>query len=539
MEMPKKFLWGGATAANQYEGAYQTDGKGLSIADVEKGARHGVPREIHTQVMEGNYYPSHEAVDFYHHYKEDIALFAEMGFKCFRMSINWPRIFPQGDELQPNEAGLAFYDRVFDELHRYGIEPVVTLSHYETPLYLVQHYGSWRNRALIDFFARYCETVFRRYKGKVRYWMTFNEINETMNQSEPYHQAGVLFAEGEEHNAVKALVSHNMFLASAKAVQIGHAVDPENKIGCMIQYPTTYPRTCAPKDVLAQRFQMMPNYYYTDVMCRGHYTSLCTAQLRRMGTSVEMQPGDAELLAAGTVDYIAFSYYFSSVARATEDTDCCVERSNPYLQRTDWDWPIDPDGLRIALNELYDRYELPLFVVENGLGAIDTVEPDGSYYFSSVARATEDTDCCVERSNPYLQRTDWDWPIDPDGLRIALNELYDRYELPLFVVENGLGAIDTVEPDGSIQDDYRIRFLGSHIDALRQAIELDDVPVIGYTCWGPIDIISVGTGEMRKRYGFIYVDKKDDGSGTLARKKKKSFAWYKKVIASNGADTAL
>lgn len=468
MEMPKKFLWGGATAANQYEGAYQTDGKGLSIADVEKGARHGVPREIHTQVMEGNYYPSHEAVDFYHHYKEDIALFAEMGFKCFRMSINWPRIFPQGDELQPNEAGLAFYDRVFDELHRYGIEPVATLSHYETPLYLVQHYGSWRNRALIDFFARYCETVFRRYKGKVRYWMTFNEINETMNQSEPYHQAGVLFAEGEEHNAVKALVSHNMFLASAKAVQIGHAVDPENKIGCMIQYPTTYPRTCAPKDVLAQRFQMMPNYYYTDVMCRGHYTSLCTAQLRRMGTSVEMQPGDAELLAAGTVDYIAFSYYFSSVARATEDTDCCVERSNPYLQRTDWDWPIDPDGLRIALNELYDRYELPLFVVENGLG-----------------------------------------------------------------------AIDTVEPDGSIQDDYRIRFLGSHIDALRQAIELDDVPVIGYTCWGPIDIISVGTGEMRKRYGFIYVDKKDDGSGTLARKKKKSFAWYKKVIASNGADTAL
>ena len=267
---------------------------------------------------------------------------------------------------------------------------------------------------------------------------------------------------------VKELGSHNMFLASAKAVQIGHAVDPENKIGCMIQYPTTYPRTCAPKDVLAQRFQMMPNYYYTDVMCRGHYTSLCTAQLRRMGTSVEMQPGDAELLAAGTVDYIAFSYYFSSVARATEDTDCCVERSNPYLQRTDWDWPIDPDGLRIALNELYDRYELPLFVVENGLG-----------------------------------------------------------------------AIDTVEPDGSIQDDYRIRFLGSHIDALRQAIELDDVPVIGYTCWGPIDIISVGTGEMRKRYGFIYVDKKDDGSGTLARKKKKSFAWYKKVIASNGADTAL
>ena len=461
------FLWGGACAANQFEGAWDVDGKGPSVADVATYKPNTDVKDYKSHVAmddahiaaamadpDDTYYPKRRGIDFYHHYKEDLKLFAEMGFKCFRMSINWPRIFPQGDELQPNEAGLAFYDRVFDELHRYGIEPVVTLSHYETPLYLVQHYGSWRNRALIDFFARYCETVFRRYKGKVRYWMTFNEINETMNQSEPYHQAGVLFAEGEEHNAVKALVSHNMFLASAKAVQIGHAVDPENKIGCMIQYPTTYPRTCAPKDVLAQRFQMMPNYYYTDVMCRGHYTSLCTAQLRRMGTSVEMQPGDAELLAAGTVDYIAFSYYFSSVARATEDTDCCVERSNPYLQRTDWDWPIDPDGLRIALNELYDRYELPLFVVENGLG-----------------------------------------------------------------------AIDTVEPDGSIQDDYRIRFLGSHIDALRQAIELDDVPV--------------GTGEMRKRYGFIYVDKKDDGSGTLARKKKKSFAWYKKVIASNGADTAL
>lgn len=468
MEMPKEFLWGGATAANQYEGAYRADGKGLSIADVEMGSCHGVPRMIHDEVQPGCYYPSHEAVDFYHRYPEDIALFAQMGFKCFRMSINWARIFPQGDEQQPNEAGLAFYDRVFDELHRYGIEPVVTLSHYETPLYLVQHYGSWRSRKLIDFFARYCEVVFCRYRDKVRYWMTFNEINETMNQKEPYHQAGVLFAPGEDPAQIKAQVSHHMFLASARAVQIGHTVDPENKIGCMIQYPTTYPKSCDPKDVLAQRFQMMPNYYYTDVMCRGHYTALCTAQLRRMGAQVEMQPGDAELLAGGTVDYIAFSYYFSSIASANGQTDCCVERRNPYLERTAWDWPIDPTGLRLALNELYDRYELPLFVVENGLGALDTV---GS--------------------------------------------------------------------DGEIEDDYRIRYLGSHIDALRQAVELDDVPVMGYTCWGPIDIVSVGTGEMRKRYGFIYVDKQDDGSGTLQRIRKKSFEWYRKVIASNGADTAL
>lgn len=466
MEMRENFLWGGATAANQYEGAYLEDGKGLSIADVEKGARHGVPREVHDSVKEGNYYPSHEGVDFYHRYKEDIALFAEMGFTAFRMSINWPRIFPNGDEPEPNEEGLKFYDKVFDELRSKGIEPVVTLSHYETPLYLVQKYGSWRNRKLIEFFERYCRVVFERYKDKVTYWMTFNEINETMNQSVPYHQAGILYKEGEDPNEVKVIASHNMFLASAKAVLAGHEINPNFKIGCMIQYPTTYPKTCHPNDVLAQRFHMMPNYYYTDVMCKGYYTNLCTAQLKRLGVTLRMEEGDAELLKAGKVDYIAFSYYFSSIASSQ-------------------------DGVNIK----------------------------------------------VERSNPYLERNDWDWPIDPTGLRIALNELYDRYAVPLFIVENGLGAIDKIEEDGSIQDDYRIKFLGDHIQAMRQAIELDDVDVIGYTCWGPIDIISVGTGEMRKRYGFIYVDKDDSGQGTLNRMRKKSFNWYKKVIASNGADT--
>ena len=463
MKMRNDFLWGGSTAANQYEGAYLEDGKGLSIADVEKGARHGVPREVHECVRPGNYYPSHEAVDFYHRYQEDIRLFAEMGFKCFRLSINWPRIFPNGDETEPNEEGLRFYDKVFDELLANGIQPVVTLSHYETPLYLVQKYGSWRNRKLIDFFERYCRVVFERYKDKVKYWMTFNEINETMNQKVPYHQAGILFEEGENHNEVKVIASHNMFLASAKAVIAGHEINPDFKIGCMLQYPTTYPKTCRPKDVLAQRFHMMPNFYYTDVMCRGYYTNLCTAQLKRLGVELQMEEGDAELLMAGKVDYIGFSYYFSSVA-------------------------VCEDGVNIH----------------------------------------------VDRSNPYLERNAWDWPIDPDGLRIALNEMYDRYQIPLFIVENGLGAIDTIEEDGSIQDDYRIRFLADHIEAMKKAIELDDVDVIGYSCWGPIDIVSVGTGEMRKRYGFIYVDKDDEGKGTLQRKKKKSFEWYKKVIASNG-----
>lgn len=469
MELRSDFLWGGATAANQMEGAYLADGKGLSIADVEKGSCHGVPREIHDTVHEGSYYPSHDGIDFYHRYHEDIELFAEMGFKCLRLSINWPRIFPSGDDVTPNEAGLAFYDRVFDDLLAHGIQPIVTLSHYETPLALLRAYGSWRNRALIDCFARYCETVFERYRDKVTYWMTFNEINETMNQAEPYHQAGIRFEPGENRNLTKVIASHNMFLASARAVEIGRRINPEFKIGCMVQYPTTYARTCNPNDVLARRFHMMPNYYYTDVMCRGRYTNLCYAQLDRLGLderAIPFQPGDRELLERGRVDYIALSYYFSSIASST-------------------------DG--------------------NGL--------------------------VVERSNPYLTRSDWDWPIDPTGLRIGLNELYDRYELPLFVVENGLGAIDTPQPDGSIADDYRIAYLGDHIEALKQAVTLDHVDVIGYTCWGPIDIISVGTGEMRKRYGFIYVDRDDEGNGSLERRKKKSFAWYQRVIATNGAQT--
>ena len=464
MKIKDNFLWGGATAANQYEGAYREDGKGLSIADVEMGSSHGVPREIHDRVQSGCYYPSHEGIDFYHHYQEDIALFAKMGFKCFRMSINWPRIFPNGDEYEPNQAGLEFYDRVFAELAKYQIEPIVTLSHYETPLYLVQKYGSWRNRKLIDFFERFCEVIFTRYREQVRYWMTFNEINEVMNQEMPYHQAGIIYQPGENHGDVKLQVSHHLMIASAKAVILGHRINPEFKIGCMLQYPMTYGATCRPQDELAKRLSMLPNFYYSDVMVRGHYTNTCRAQAKRLNGNFITIKGDEEILQAGKVDYIAISYYFSSIASYSKDSEIKVTRDNPYLSVNDWNWPIDPLGLRLSLNELY--------------------------------------------------------------------------EVPLFVVENGLGAIDEIEEDGTINDDYRIAYLASHIDALRDAIEIDEVDVIGYTCWGPIDIISVGTGEMKKRYGFIYVDKDDQGMGTLKRSKKKSFDWYKQVIASNGYDTS-
>ncbi|KAF0426449.1 6-phospho-beta-glucosidase [Pediococcus acidilactici] len=463
MKLRKNFLWGGATAANQYEGGYLEDGKGLSIADVEKGAAHGKTRKIHPKIEEGEFYPSHEAVDFYHRYKEDIKLFAEMGFKCFRLSISWPRIFPNGDEETPNEAGLDFYDKIFAELEKYNIEPIVTLSHYETPLHLVKEYGSWRNKKLISFFEKYCQVVFERYKNKVKYWITFNEINETMNQKEPYHQAGILFEKGENRSKTILQVSHNMMIASAKAVILGHKINPDFKIGCMLQYPMTYGKTCSPKDQLAKKLFMMPDFYYGDVMCKGCYTNTCTAQWQRMNEKLDVSAEDKEILFKGRVDYISFSYYFSSVV---------------------------------------------------------TLNPNGRPKIAG--------------KNPFLPKTDWDWTIDPVGLRLSLNELYDRYQLPLFIVENGLGAVDQPDKNGRIKDTYRIEFLKEHIKEMIKAVEVDHVDVIGYTTWGCIDIVSVGTGEMKKRYGFIYVDKDDEGHGSLNRTKKDSFYWYKDVIATNG-----
>ena len=469
MELRKDFLWGGATAANQYEGGYLAGGKGLSIADVERGARHGVRRQIDDEIMEGALYPSHEATDFYHHWKEDIALFAEMGFKCFRMSIAWTRIYPRGDEETPNEEGLKFYDQVFDELHKYGIEPVVTISHYETPLALVKEYGSWRNRKLVDFFERYARTVFTRYKGKVKYWMTFNEINATMNIPRPYHQAGIVFEEGEDKGKTVVQASHHMFVASAKAVIIGHEIDPDNQIGCMLLVPETYAATCSPDDQVAVREKMMALYYYGDVHVRGYYSNTCTAMWRRLNTTAPvMEEGDEELLRRGKVDYIGFSYYFSSIEGGNAE--------------------------QIEGN-----------VIAGG-------------------------------KNPYLKMTDWGWQIDPVGLRNTLNKLYDRYQVPLFIVENGMGALDTVEEDGSIHDPYRIVYLKEHIREMIKAVEEDDVDLMGYTPWGFIDVVSAGTGEMRKRYGFIYVDMDDDGNGDLSRSKKKSFGYIQKVYKSNGED---
>ncbi len=466
MEMRKDFLWGGATAANQYEGGYQEGGRGLSVNDVEMGARHGVQREIHDSIHPDAYYPSHVAVDFYHHYKEDIALFAEMGFKCFRFSISWSRIFPNGDEETPNAEGLKFYDDVLSELEKYGIEPVITINHYEMPLGLVKKYGAWRNRRLIDFFVRYCEAIFTHYKGRVHYWLTFNEINALMLSARPWHQAGIIYEDREDRNQVMINAAHYQLVASAKAVVLGHEIDPSNQIGCMLLYPLCYAATCRPGDQILAMKKLNKTYYFGDVHCRGYYTNTCTSIQKALGAVPFMEPGDEEILRKGTVDFVAFSYYFSAIEGENTETT---------------------EGNLVSGGK-----------------------------------------------NPYLPATDWGWQIDAVGLRTSLNYLYDRYQKPLFIVENGMGAIDTLEPDGSIQDDYRIDYLKNHILAMMDAIEIDDVDVIGYTPWGCIDLVSAGTGEMRKRYGFIYVDKDDEGKGTLERKKKKSFDWYKNVIASNG-----
>ena len=464
MSFPKDFLWGGATAANQCEGAYLTDGKGLNTSDVMTAGDVRTPREITDGILPGKNYPSHIAIDHYRRFKEDIALFGEMGFKCYRMSINWARIFPNGDDAQPNEAGLAHYDAVFDECRKYGIEPLVTISHYETPLGL-QKYGSWTNRKVVDFYLRYCETIFKRYKGKVRYWLTFNEIN--CMSLMPWTAGGVPNSADEK---TRMTAAYHQLLASARAVKLAHEIDPENKVGMMYAGMFSYPNSCDPDDIQANTEFMNKMLFYCDVQARGYYPAYKLREFERLGIVLPQQPGDAETLRAGTVDFISFSYYFTMVV-----------------------------GKKTQLNM--------------DCGSVNT-----GY------------------TNPYLPRTAWGWTIDPKGLRHALNLLYDRYQLPLMVVENGLGAYDKLEEGNVIHDPYRIEYLREHIKEMKKAVELDGIPLMGYTTWGCIDIVSAGTGEMKKRYGFIYVDADDACQGTLDRYRKDSFYWYKKVIASNGED---
>lgn len=458
----KDFLWGGAMAANQCEGAYDEGGKGLSVMDIITAGSKNHPRQVTIDIQDERYYPNHEAIDFYHRYVEDTDLFQEMGLKCLRTSIAWSRIFPNGDESEPNEEGLQFYDRLFAELKRKGMEPIVTISHYEMPLYLVKKYGGWRNRQLIEFYTRYAKVLFERYKGIVRYWMTFNEINSTVKIP---MIAGVMTQPGENVKQIAYQALHHQFVASAKAVQLAHQIDPQNQVGCMVMTTVGYPKSCHPLDILAaQEYLRDGTLFFCDVQVRGYYPGY----FQHYDIDLDITQQDKEDLKKGIVDYIGFSYYSSQV----------VSHLN--------------EGEKVQGN------------IVTGL------------------------------KNEYLQASEWGWQIDPQGLVYLMRILYERYQKPLFIVENGLGYNDQMNQEGQIIDNYRIEYMRKHIQAMKDIVEKENIDLIGYTVWAPIDIVSAGTGEMKKRYGMIYVDKDDEGHGSLKRRKKKSFEWYKQVIESNG-----
>lgn len=461
---PEGFLWGGAVAANQCEGAYIEGGKGLSVQDVMSrgiaGARTETPTADNMKL---------EAIDFYHRYKEDIALFAEMGFKVFRTSIAWSRIFPKGNEECPNEEGLKFYDNVFDECLKYGIEPLVTISHYETPLYLAEEYNGWVNRELIGFYENYVRVIFERYKNKVKYWLTFNEINSILHA--PFMSGGINTPKEELSQQDLYQAIHHELVASALATKIGHEINPDMKIGCMVLSMPTYPLTPSPDDVIKAMEEEHKNYFFGDVHVRGKYPGYMKRYFRDHNIEIKFAPEDEEIL-KNTVDFVSFSYYMSICATA--------------------DKAIESQGNANILPGV---------------------------------------------PNPTLKASEWGWQIDPQGLRYVLNMYYDRYQKPLFIVENGLGAVDVLVEDENgnktVEDDYRIEYLRDHLLQVREAIA-DGVELLGYTSWGCIDVVSASTAQLKKRYGYIYVDRNDDGTGTFQRYKKKSFDWYKNVIKTNG-----
>ncbi len=488
MGFPKNFFWGGATAANQYEGGYLSGGKGLAVADTIQGGNNftHTPRRISVELSDGTktridmfdevpagakayvnpelYYPSHVATDFYHHWKEDIALFAEMNCKMFRLSINWTRIYPNGDDETPNEEGLQFYENIFRECQKYGIEPLVTMNHFDCPLYLANEYDGWVSRHTLEAFKKYVRTILTRYKGLVHYWLTINEIN--FNGS--FTCNGIHDHISNQQNTEQC--HWNLFVGSAYAVKLAHEIDPANKVGLMIAHGGAYPYSCDPEDVFAElKTSEERKWFYGDVQVRGYYPSWKIKYLEREGIVLDKEDGEDELLKEGVVDFYSFSYYSSQAISAHPEK-----------------------------------------------------------YGVSEGNLTQGV------PNPFLKASDWGWTIDPLGLRTELNLIWNRYQLPMMIVENGLGALDTVNEDGSIDDDYRINYMRKHIQTMKDAIDIDGVDLIGYTPWGFIDLVSGGTGEMRKRYGFIYVNKDDDGNGDLSRSKKKSFSYMQKVYASNG-----
>ncbi|QIK57740.1 6-phospho-beta-glucosidase [Erysipelothrix sp. HDW6A] len=476
------FLWGGATAANQIEGAWNVGGKGLSVSDVltykpdvsvmDYKKNNSYTMEDIKIAMESDdtrYYAKRRGSDHYNRYKEDIALLGEMGFKVYRLSIAWSRIYPNGDDLEPNEEGLQFYDDLFDECAKYGIEPLVTMSHYEPPINLTVKYGGWSDRRVIGFFSTFVDTITKRYKNKVKYWLTFNEVDSMIRH--PFTTGGLVESEYDEKEFEQVVYQsmHHQFVASALATKITHENIPESQVGCMLTKLMFYPFTSKPEDVLAAQQDQRNTLAYSDTQVRGEYPPYLLALFERKGIEIKKEVGDDEIMKAYPVDFVSFSYYSSS----------CSAKNSEELAKT-----------------------------------------AGNTSFGI--------------KNPHLESNAWGWQTDPIGLRISLVDLYDRYQKPLFIVENGLGYEDVLEEDGTVNDDYRIDYLREHIQAMKDAVVEDGVDLMGYTSWGCIDLISASTNQMSKRYGFIYVDSDDFGEGTFDRYRKKSFYWYKDVIASNG-----
>lgn len=475
---PKDFLWGGAVAACQVEGAYDKDGRGLSTSDIHLYDKNLDRKKVEQEgggtlayikraaADKEGYYPKRFGIDFYHTYKEDLALLKEMGFKTFRTSISWSRIFPRGDEETPNEAGLKFYDDLIDEMIKDGIEPIITMSHYDIPLYLVTEYGGFANPKVADFFLRYAEVLLNRFKGKVKYWIVFNQVN--LLPGVRFGCLGIYDDQAENMEQLMYQAAHYQFLAAAKTKALAKRIDPNALIGGMIADGTAYPATCKPEDVVqTMKLNRIQQYFFTDVQLRGEYPVYMLRYFEEHGIQLEITPEDERILKENTMDFLAISYYYSSTVDSTK----------------------------------------------NKLAPFDTT------------------------LNPNLKPTPWEWRIDPLGLYHSLSQLWDRYRVPLMIAENGFGALDVLEEDGSVHDDYRIDYYRQHIAQVKECIK-DGVEILAYCAWGPIDLVSSSTAEMSKRYGFIYVDQDDFGNGSKKRLKKDSFYWYQKVIATNGEDLA-
>lgn len=471
--MPDGFMWGGSIAAHQCEGAWQEDGKGPAIMDFATQGSVDRPRRFTKTIEPDSVYPSHEGIDFYHTYPEDIELFASMGFRALRISIDWSRIYPQGDDEKPNQAGIAHYIDVVDCLRAHNIEPIVTLYHFEMPRHLADEYGSWLDRRVVGLYVRYCKTMFQALRGKVHYWITTNEMNHVDPQAAPadmftYILSGICADDlPDQKPQALAQLGYNMTLACAQAARVAREVDSANRIGCVFGITPEYARDCNPENVFRAFMETDRDFYQMDALCRGSFPRYKRLSWEKMGIDVYAQPEDSADFAEGTLDFIGLNYYTSEVSRAQGDGE-------------------------------------------------------GTSLFGGMP-------------NPYLEKSAWGWGVDPVGMRYLLNYVYRRYGLPIIITENGLGVADVLDDDGCIHDAYRIDYLQRHLKQLKRAIRDDHVDCFGYLMWGPIDLVSATTGEMRKRYGFIYVDKHDDGSGTGDRIPKDSFFWYKRVIESNGA----